>query len=67
MQSSNFEPKDDAHYTDGWKWIEALLWHLKNDLHEEEPPALVAVRDWLWEADATHAKADVPPWKTPNT
>jgi hypothetical protein len=59
----NFEPKDGATYKHGWEWIHVLVTYELKDA----PPELTAVRDWLWEEDATHAKSDVPPWKNEST
>ena len=51
-------PKERVGYAKGWEWLHVLLGELK-----EAPQQLVAVRDWLWEADATHAKDAVPLWR----
>jgi hypothetical protein len=49
-------------YRDGWECMHALMLLDKED-GKEESPILVAVRDWLWTHDATHAKTDVPLWE----
>jgi hypothetical protein len=48
----------DAGYRQGWEFIHMLTLALK-----EEPPALVTVRDWLWQRDAAPDKPKDPPWK----
>lgn len=57
----NFEPKDGATYKHGWEWIHVLVTHELKDT----PSELVAVRDWLWDADVTHQKTEVPLWRNP--
>jgi hypothetical protein len=56
----NFEPKDSATYKHGWEWVHVLMTYELKDT----PAEIVAVRDWLWEADAMHQKKDVPLWRT---